>query len=202
MTNSNLTLSHGESVLKGEVAVSNFLRRVIEKSGDNRRYIGSFEDLTNLTKTHIDDFDPGVGSVENDVRLVNVPVDGFFIDLVEITPEIADRVKVKFEARVEGESPVPKLVFESDDLTPASFVKIVIYRADVLAKDDSRSSDAEWEIVAILAQSTETVPMHPSTMARNALNQPGGTKRTYTSDEWAEATDFWQRHAYITAPAV
>lgn len=194
-----LTLSNGEMVLKDEVVVSGFLKEVIAKSDENRRYSGTLDELCALVKTHMDNFEPGTGSVDGDVRLVRVPVENFFTNIVPITEENAAVITVKWEARVEGEAPVSKLVIVSDVLIPASVVKIVVYRADVLAKDSDRSSDAEWEIVAILAQPAEEIPMHPTTMARNTLNQVGGTKRDYSPETWAEAVDFWQRHVYIEA---
>jgi len=192
--------SHGEWVLKNRVAVSSFLREVVSKSDENRRFSGTLEELESLTEKHLNDWEPGVGSVDGDVRLVRVPVDRFFTNIVPITEENADKIVTRWGSRVEGEAPVSKQVLVSDELIPASFVKIVVYRADVLAKDSDRSSDAEWEIVAILAQPAEFVPMNPATMARNALNQTGGTFREYTSQEWAEAVDFWQRHVYLEAP--
>jgi len=180
--------------------VSAFLREVVAKSDENRRFSGTLEDLEALTEKHLSDWEPGVGSVDGDVRLVRVPIEGFFTNIVPITEENCDRVVTRWESRVEGEAPVSKHVLVSDELIPASFVKIVVYRADVLSKDNDRSSDAEWEIVAILAQPAEFVPMNPTTMARNAMNQTGGTFREYTSQEWAEAVDFWQRHVYLETP--
>lgn len=199
MTDSTLTLSHGQLVKAGEVAVGGFLREVIAKTEENRRYFGTLEELEALVKANLDNFEPGSGAVDGDVRLVRVPTEGFFTNIVPITEGNASTLKAKYEARVEGEAPVVKLVIVSDELIPASVVKIVVYRADVLAKDDDRTTDAEWEIVAILAQPEEVVPMHPTTMARNALNLKGGTLRGYTNEEWAEAEYFWQNHAYLEA---
>lgn len=200
MTNTELTRSHGELVHKGRVAVSAFLRQVIAKSDENRRYTGTLESLATLVETNIENFEPGMGSVDADVRLVRVPAEGFFTNIAPLTDANAAQVTIKWEARVEGEAPTPKMVITSDELIPASVVKIVIYRADVLAKDNDRSSQAEWEIVAILSQPEETVPMHPTTMARNALNLAGGTFREYSSREWAEAELFWSQHIYLEAP--
>jgi hypothetical protein len=195
-----LTLSHGEKVAKGEVAVSGFLREVIAKTDENRRYSGTLHELTELVKEHIENYEPGTGSVDGDVRLVRVPTENFYTNIVPITLENAGQLTVKWESRVEGEAPFSKTVLYSEELIQASVVKIVLYRADVLAQDNDRSSDAEWEIVAILAQPQEVVPMHPTVMARNALNLGGGTLREYTNLEWAEAVQFWQQHVYLELP--
>lgn len=199
LANYNLTLSNGELVAKGELAVSSFLREVIAKTDENRRYSGTLNELTALVKAHLEDFEPGTGSVDADVRLVRVPTENFYTNIIPITLENAPSIQVKWEARVAGELPTSKMVIVSDKLIEASVVKIVIYRADVLAKDNNRSSEAEWEIVAVLAQPEEVVPMHPTTMARNALNLGGGTKREYSNLEWAEAEQFWQQHVYLEA---
>ena len=65
-----LTLSHGEFVRVGAVAVSNFLQEVMAKSDENRRYSGTLKDLTALVEANLDNFEAGTGSVEDDVRLV------------------------------------------------------------------------------------------------------------------------------------
>ena len=39
--------------------------------------------------------------------------------------------------------------------------------------------------------------MGPVTMMRNQLNLIGGTKASYTKDEWAESVRFWQKYAAL-----
>lgn len=197
--NTNTELSNGVEVIPGKVAVSGFLKEAIEKTGGNRRFSGSLEDLENLTETHINDWKPGIGAVDGDVRIVNLPTEGFFTDIVRITEDNKRQLEVVYEPRRESEEPVPTLILRGEAPATASTVGIVIYRADVLARDNGRSSEAEWEIVAILADPElpegASVPMHPATMARNTAHLEGGTYRKYTPEEWLEATLFWQRHA-------
>lgn len=201
MTN-ELKLSHGEMVAEGKVAVSDFLLQVIAKSDENKLYSGTLSELEALVQTNFENFEPGSGAVDADVRLVHVPTNNFYTNIVPITEDNVDSVRVKWKPRVEGEAPVAKLVIVSDERIPAAVVKIVIYRADVLARDSGRSSDAEWEIVAILSQPKADVPMHPTTMTRNALHQLGGTFREYSSRDWAESELFWAQHAYLESPKV
>jgi hypothetical protein len=206
MTNSTVSpvISHGVPVIPGKIAVSDFLKDAIEKTGGNRKFSGSFEELEELTSAHIDNWKPGMGAVDGDVRIVNLPTEGFYTEIVEITPENSLLLEAVYGARREGEEPVPTFILRGVEPDQAHSVGIVIYRADVLARDNDRSSDAEWEIVAILADpklsNGAAVPMHPSTMARNAAHLEGGTFREYTSEQWLEAILFWQRHARI-APA-
>lgn len=192
-----LQLSNGELVIKNKISISSFLKQVIQKAGGNRRYSGSEESLIQLAEDNLDNYTPGTGSENGDVRLLNVPAESFLTGIVKITPENAHNLTVRYDSRVEGEQPYPQLVMLNTDYTPATHVQLVVYRADVLAKDNNRSSDTEWEIVAILANPSDKVPMNPSTMARNASHSAGGTQRNYTPEEWLEATTFWQQHAVI-----
>lgn len=199
MNTTETKMSHGVEVIPGKVAVSGFLKEAVEKTGGNRKFSGSFEDLENLTELHFDNWKPGIGSVDGDVRIVELPTEGFYTEIVQITPENQRQLEVVYNPRREGEEAVPTLILRGVKPAPASTVGIVIYRADVLAQDNDRSSKAEWEIVAILADPElpegASVPMHPATMARNNAKLQGGTYREYTPEQWLEATLFWQRHA-------
>lgn len=195
----NLTLSHGEIVVKGEVAPSAFLREVNDRPG-SRRYSGTLEDLAALVKENFAHQEPGSGSVDGDVLLITVPTEGFLTNIVPITEENAPLIETSWQSRVQGEAPVARMIIRSRERAQASSVKIVVYRADTLARDSGRSSSAEWEMVAILAQPSENVPMHPSTMLRNYRHHEGGTYREYSSEEWATAYEFWSRHASLVDP--
>lgn len=194
-------IAHGVEVIPGEVAVSNFLLEAIEKTGGNRKFSGTIEELERLTEAHIENWKPGVGSVDGDVRIVEVPTEGFTTEIVRITEENKHLLEVVYNARRAGEEAVPTLILRGVAPAEASRVGIVIYRADVLQRDNGRSSLAEWEIVAILADPElpdgGSVPMNPATMARNAAHLEGGTFREYTPEQWLDATLFWQRHARV-----
>ncbi len=192
-------IAHGVEVISGTVAASSFLIEAIEKTGGNRKFSGTIEELERLTEAHIENWKPGVGSVDGDVRIVEVPTAGFTTEIVRITAENQHLLEVVYNPRREGEEAVPTLLLRGVAPAEAATVGIVIYRADVLARDNDRSSLAEWEIVAILADPElpegKSVPMHPATMARNAAHLEGGTFREYSAEQWLEAVLFWQRHA-------
>jgi len=83
-------------------------------------------------------------------------------------------------------------------IIPAKYVKVVCYSADALLENDGeRSTDCDWEIVALLASDVENEPMNPLAMARNMLEKPGGTKGTYTAQEFAEAVYYWSQRVQI-----
>jgi len=194
-----LVKRHGVLVVPGKIIVSDFLRKVIAKS-DTQSFDGTFEDLVALVGANFENQEPGDGSVDGDVILVNLPADGFYTNIVPINEENAPLIETIYRERVDGEAPVMKQILRSEERIPANFVKVVLYRADTLARDNDRSSDAEWEIVAILSQPTENVPMHPTTMLRNYRREVGGTYREYTPEQWATAYEFWSRHVRLALP--
>lgn len=194
--NNDLTIKHGVPVREGAIAISGFLREVTALG--NALFDGSHQDLLDLAHRHFHDSEPGTGSVDGDVLLIRVPSDGFRTNIVPITADNAFQVEIVNSARVDGESAVPTLtIYTNDEFPKAAVVKLVAYRADVLELDDDRTSDAEWELVAINAQPEDDTPMHPETMKRNALDQIGGTLREYTAEEWERAEAYWGMHAYL-----
>jgi len=83
-------------------------------------------------------------------------------------------------------------------IIPANYVNVVCYSANALLENDGeRSTDCDWEIVALLASDVENEPMHPLAMARNMLEKPGGTKGEYTAEEFAEAVYYWSQRVQL-----
>lgn len=191
-----LVVKNGVEVVEGKIAVGDFARSFNTKESINGYYEGSWEQLNALVKKHWDDNEPGAGSVDGDVLLVNVPKEGFYTNVVEITPENEASIITEEWVRQSGEKPVIARYLVGDK-PPASYVQVVVYRADVLAQDNDRTTNAEWEIVAILANKDKVTPMDPTTMARNTNHEEGGTFREYSQKEWADAEAYWSRHAYI-----
>ncbi len=195
----SLVEAHGQMVRKGVVGTSNFVRGFSIRKGSNSYYTGTWEELEVLVMKHFDDNEWGTGSKNGDVLLVNVPAEGFRSSIIEIDDSNRHLVEEVQTVRVEGEKPyISRVITAGMTKQPANFVQIVIYRADALALDDDRSTDAEWEIVSVNAQNDKVTPMNPTTMARNANNEQGGTLRTYTDKEWADAYAYWETHAYIS----
>lgn len=194
-----LVMSHGQMVRKGVVGTSDFVRRFSIREGSNSYFTGSWEELEELVMKHFDDHEWGTGSVSGDVLLVNVPPAGFRTSIVEITDENRHLVETVEKTRAKGEkSFMGQVIREGYEKQPAKFAKIVIYRADALTLSDGvRSTDAEWEIVSVNAQNDEVTPMHPTTMLRNAKAEVGGTLRTYTDKEWADAYAYWETHVSV-----
>ena len=150
---------------------------------------GSFDELSKLVEENFESATPGY---RDGVVLVPVHADSFFSGVVEITPNT--QLKAEFSARRKGEDPYVSVVAVGGEKLPATVVGIVCYRHDVLGND--ASTDAEWEVVSINARPTDgPEPMTPVAMARNFLELPGGTKATYTAEEFARAIMYWSKRA-------
>lgn len=194
----NLVKRHGVMVVAGKIATNAFAKGFNTLESMNAHFEGSWSNLEALVKAHFADHEPGTGSVDGDVLLVNVPADKFFMCIAKVDESNRDQVFEIDHVRAEGEAPVRLRVMKGKKL-PATFVQVVVYRADVLDRDDDRSTNAEWEIVAINAQPDRVTPMHPTTMRRNAEHAVGGTMRSYTDQEWQETEDYWRDHAFIVS---
>lgn len=138
---------------------------------------------------------PGKGETDLSRKVV-VPLAspvGFFIPVVKLVEGLP--VKAMVVTRQPGEDPYVEKYIDASDAerlnlqpTAASYVNIVCYSADALLENNgTRSTDCDWEIVAVLASQQKTEPMHPLTMARNMLGKAGGTLSVYSAQEFAEA---------------
>jgi hypothetical protein len=79
---------------------------------------------------------------------------------------------------------------------PVRFVSVVLYsRALLLPEEPDFAGD--WGIVSLMATAIEDEPMHPLTMARNMLEKPGGTKATYTAEQFAHAVYYWSQRVSV-----
>ena len=78
-------------------------------------------------------------------------------------------------------------------------VDLILYRHDVLQENQEEETDNEWELIAFHAipKGIKELPMGPITMMRNQLCLRGGTKGHYSSEEWAESINFWQKYALL-----
>jgi hypothetical protein len=134
------------------------------------------------------------------VILVSVPASGFMYEIpfqfYSGTLKLNENNKLcaAYAARRIGEDPYIKVGVRAKK-QPAKFVEIVCYRADVLAENNERSVDADWEIICIKARvSDEDEPMDPVTMARNFLHMKGGTKGSFSAEEFAKSIIYWNNH--------
>jgi len=155
-----------------------------------------------LVREHWSSSIPGDGETDRSRKvLVRVPAEGFFCPptatLVKGLP-----VQCEVARRQEGEELHVETFVTPEDAekfgalveVPADFVEIVCYSAAALEENDGkRSTECEWEIVCLLCtKGFKSEPMHPLTMARNQLEQAGGTASSYTGQQFAEAIWHWR----------
>jgi hypothetical protein len=155
-------------------------------------YSGSDESLIDIV---IACWDKAVVGFTDGVFEVPVPAEGFFSGLVDLAAKPNAVLNAKFAPRQEGEDPVLSVRGEAALKAPAGQVRIIVYSHDVLAADNDATTDADFEIITILAEPAgDKAPMPPVTMARNFLHAKGGTKGEFTPEQFAESIMYWAQH--------
>ena len=169
-------------------------------------YDGKQSNVTQMVKDRWEDRVPGDGETGYRRKvLVRVPADGFVcptIDIEHFAGSIRSRfIDTEVRCRQDGED-----LFVSDSVQKKTldylslqqdkpvYVDIVLYSADALTENGGeRSTNRDWEIVCVIASPVENEPMEPLTLARNFLEKPGGTKSTYTAQQFAESIYYWSQ---------
>lgn len=180
------------------IAINPMLHAINPLDGIFATTTHSNEELLTLAHTNWDNWEPGTGAVNGDVRLINVPPQGFYTSILAITDTNRHMIREHTEARMEGETPVTHKVIDLPK-KPAEHAQLIAYKAELLEED--RSSDTEWEVIAVLAWvGNEAPPMDIREMERNASGETGGTDRMYSEEEWEISRSFWSDHAYAILP--
>jgi hypothetical protein len=179
------------------VAINPFVRRQTKESIFSYTTLPDAE-LINRVR---DNLKRGKVGYRNGVFLVPVPPDGFFSAV--ITLESGDYLGGAFEPRRDGEL-AQKQFYALAPKQEAVKVDVVIYRHDVLAENNERSSDAFFEIVSINAYPTEEEsPITPEALMANFFRDPGASDTQMSDSEFVGALrksrDYW-RDKTMTAP--
>jgi hypothetical protein len=161
------------------IAINPFVRRQTPASRFSH-FDGSEEELLRRVHEHFYDAAPGY---RDGVVLVPVEPDGFWSSTVKLEP--GDRLVGAFESRAPGEEPRKETYVAGRSKQPAVAVDVVLYRGDVLRLNNEESSDADWEVIALVARlSTEPEPMNPSTLMANHFEISGGTPTLLSDSEF------------------
>lgn len=182
-----------------KVAAGEFVKRQTPESGYSH-FEGTWEELENMTEAHIlflpESIRPGY---KDGVVLVDFNTDRsrlFRSAIVHLSED--SKLNANYAPRRLGEDPFIRISAKAKK-QPAKHASVVLYRHDVLAENNERETDAEWEIVAIKARVTEEEePMDPYTMARNFLHLKGGTKGDFTAEQFAKSIVYWNNHCMTT----
>ena len=182
-----------------KVAVNEFVRRQTAGSGKTYSTLLTFEQIAAHAS---DQFDKGYFSqgYREGVIIVNADRDyaqRFKCPFVQINKDT--KLKAELVRRRENEESYIQVRALNGEPLKTGKVEFVLYRHDVLAENNEHSTDAEWELISIHAfpEGIEKLPMGPVTMMRNQLELKGGTAGTYSSDEWVNAVNFWQKYAAL-----
>lgn len=181
-----------------KVACGEFVKRQTKESGYSH-FEGSWELLETVVEYWLNSpcsAFPTTPGYKDGVVIQSVPADFFRSAIVELDEE--SNLTANYAPRRLGEDPFIRVSAKAKK-QKAKYASVVLYRHDVLAENNERETDAEWEIVAIKARVTEEEePMDPYTMARNFLHLKGGTKGDFTAEQFAKSIVYWNNHCMTT----
>ena len=162
--------------------------------GRHTYFDGSPEELLDRVRAGWSRRRPGQGR-EDLAKVVIVPVDpaGFVSSTVLVDDKTV--LHAGFERRQAHEEGYVGVTAEGPR-EEVKFASVVLYSGDTLLENGgTRTTDADWEVVALIAGPVAVEPMDPLTMARNMLEKPGGTWCAYTAEEFAESIWYWAARA-------
>ena len=114
---------------------------------------------------------------------------------------ISDKTKLRAVVTRRTPNDAPYIQIRALNGTPliTGSADLILYRHDVLAETDERTSDTSYELISFHAipEGIDDMPMGPITMMRNQLQLTGGTKAYYKSEDWAESVHFCQGYAML-----
>ena len=178
-----------------KVVCSEFVKRQTPESGFSH-FEGTWSMLENVAAARLSypgNVHPGY---KEGVLLVDMPAQWFRSAMVELQP--GAKLAVGYQPRREGEAPFIRVSAKAKKQV-AKYAQVVLYSHAVLMENNEADTDADYEIVAIKARtSEEEEPMDPYTMARNFLHMAGGTKGDFTAQQFAESIVYWNSHCMST----
>ena len=182
--------------MKYSVKASSFVKRQIKGSGKTFSEKFSFNEIASIAEIHLNNnnFKEGYRDGVVIITLNEEISSKFYCPIVKITENT--KLQAQIVKRRENEEPYIQIRAKNGKSLKSFSVDLVLYRNDVLSETNENSIDADWELIAFMGIPKNVVmPMGPVTMMRNQLQKIGGTKGEYSSKEWAESVDFWQKYA-------
>jgi hypothetical protein len=181
------------------VKCGEFVKRQTPESGFSH-FEGSWEELEKRTASRMSDPKNITPGYRDGVILVDLYLPYSNYQFYSAVVKLDENTKLisNYAARRPGEDPFIRVAAKAKKQRTLN-ASVVLYRLDVLAENNERETDADWEIVAIKARtSDEEEPMDPYTMARNFLHLKGGTKGDFTAEQFAKSILYWNNHAMTT----
>lgn len=185
------------------VAAGEFVRRQTPESGYSH-FEGTWEQLEALVEARLhakelfgadDRITPGY---RDGVILVDMAPSAHWFRSAVVELSEDSRLTANYAPRRKDEDPFIRVSAKAKKQV-AKHASVVLYHHTVLEENNERETDAEWEIVAIKARTSEQEePMDPYTMARNFLHLKGGTKGDFSAQQFAESIVYWNTHCMTT----
>ena len=182
-----------------KVAVNSFVKRQIKGSGKTYSETLSFEEIALDAQNQMlkRNFKEGYRDGVRIVNANNKNIKHFYCPYVKINNNT--ELISKIVKRQDNEESYIQTRATTGKQLEAEKVEYILYRNDILAENNENSTNKDWELISIHAipKGVDKMPMGPVTMMRNQLNLEGGTRAHYTSEEWAEAVEFWQKYVEL-----
>ena len=180
------------------VGINDFVRRQIKGSGKTYSTL-SYQEITEYAERQLnnanfeDGYRDGVIIIKVEKKLVNQ----FHCPFTKIVSNT--KLKATITKRQPAEENYIQIRALNGDPIDVGSAQIILYRKDVLAETTDNCTDKDWELIAFHAipKFVEKMPIGPVTMMRNQLELSGGTKAHYSSEQWAQSINFWQKYASI-----
>jgi len=185
-----------EILLNNKVGINNFVRRQTKNSGKTYTSL-KYEYIAEYANDKINEGNYRRGYREG-VIIVDINdkiIEKFTCPFVKIDKET--KIIAEVTRRRKKEEPYIRIKALNGKNLSIGKVELILYRHDVLMETKENSTNFDWELISFhgIPANMKNMPMGPITMMRNQLKLKGGTKGYYTSEEWAESVNFWQKYA-------
>ena len=185
------------------VGVSDFVKQQLKKGGKSELINISLKEVADYAQTKLNNNDFKQG-YRDGVAVIESKDKSFYKKFKCPLTKITDESKLVCNVtkrRPEEDNYIQIRALNGNSLKTIG-VELILYRKDVLAETNENSTSSDWELIAFHAipDGIDSLPMKPATMMRNQLQLEGGTKAHYSSEEWAESVNFWQKYTFLDKP--
>ena len=184
--------------MKTIVGVNSFVKRQTKESGKTYSKKMTFKEIAEYASKQIKNKKYKKG-YRDGVILVSVEkkmIDNFICPIIKIDQNT--KLIAEYTKRREGEESYIKISALNGKPVKTSNVDLILYRKDILEETNENETDKDWELISFHAipDGISDLPMGAVTMMRNQLQLKGGTKGNYSSKEWADSINFWQKYCF------
>ena len=184
--------------MKTIVGVNSFVKRQTKESGKTYSKKMTFKEIAKYASEQIKNKKYKKG-YRDGVILVSVEkkmIDNFICPIIKIDQNT--KLIAEYTKRREDEESYIKISALNGKPVKTSNVDLILYRKDILEETNENETDKDWELISFHAipDGISDLPMGAVTMMRNQLQLKGGTKGNYSSKEWADSVNFWQKYCF------